>query len=203
MIALGVRRRFPAHAVLMLQDERDDRLLLLLTGRVKVSRAADGDHELLLAIRGGGELLGELAFIDGLERLATVTALEPVEAVVIPGRAFREHLEGTPRTALTLLEIVSSRLREATVRRLQFAASDTLGRLASRIVELADLYGEPGDGALTLQMPITQDELADWTGASRAGVSSALQTLRRLGWITTERRRLTVHDLDALRARAA
>ncbi|HEX9482215.1 MAG TPA: Crp/Fnr family transcriptional regulator [Solirubrobacteraceae bacterium] len=200
---LGIARSFPSGAVLMFQDEHDERLMLLLGGRVKVTRSASGEHELLLAIRDRGELLGELAFIDGLPRVATVTALEPVEAAVIGGREFRAHLEAHPAVALALLESLSVRFRESTVKRLQFAASDTLGRLASRILELAELYGEQAADGLAVAMPISQEELASWTGASRAGVAQALQTMRQLGWLSTDRRSLVVHDVDALRERAA
>ncbi len=203
LIALGILRRYPRDAVLMFQDETEEHLLLLLKGRVKVTRSSAGEHELLLAIRDRGELMGELAFIDGGPRLATVTALEAVEAVLIPGRDFRAHLETTPRVAVVLLEAVAVRFRESTVRRLQFAASDTLGRLAARIVELADRYGEPQETGIAVSMPISQDELASWTGASRAGVAAGLQTMRELGWLTTERRRLILHDAAAIRARAA
>lgn len=200
---LGVRRSFPSGAVLMFQDEHDERLVLLLAGRVKVTRVSDGEHELLLAIRGEGELLGELAFIDGLARVATVTALEPVDAAVIAGEEFRAYLQGHPAVAVALLESLSARFREATVKRLQFAASDTLGRLASRIVELAEAYGEQQGEDLSVAMPISQEELAGWTGASRAGVAQSLQMMRRLGWISTDRRSILIHDLDSLRDRAA
>jgi CRP/FNR family transcriptional regulator, cyclic AMP receptor protein len=203
LLEMGVERAFPEDSTLMIQDEHDDRLMLLLSGRVKVTRATAGEHELLLAIRDAGDLLGELSFIDGLPRVASVTALEAVEALVLGAATFREHLEHNPRVALALLESLAARFRESTVKRLQFAASDTLGRLASRIVELADRYGEPTDAGIAIAMPISQDELATWTGASRAGVMQALQTLRELGWLTTERRRLVVRDPDALRARAA
>ncbi len=203
LIARAVRRRFPKDSVLMFQDEPEEHVLLLLEGRVKVTRAAAGAHELLLAIRGRGELLGELAFIDGQPRLATVTALEDAEAVLLPGSEFRGYLEANPRVAVALLESVALRLRESTVRRLQFAASDTLGRLAARLGELADRYGEPGPDGIIVTMPISQDELASWTGASRAGVAAALQTLRELGWLTTERRRIVIHDLESLKVRAA
>ncbi len=203
LIELGIRRRFPRDGVLMFQDEPEEHLLLLLGGRVKVTRTANGHHELLLAIRDRGEMLGELGFIDGQPRLATVTALEDTEAVLLGGREFRAHLEANPRVAIVLLESVAMRFRESTVRRLQFAASDTLGRLAARIVELLDRYGEPEESGLAVSMPISQDELASWTGASRAGVAAGLQTLRELGWVSTERRRIIVHDADSLRARAA
>jgi CRP/FNR family cyclic AMP-dependent transcriptional regulator len=203
LIALGNTRRFAADAILMYQDEPEEHLVLLLGGRVKVTRSAAGEHELLLAIRDPGELLGELAFIDGLPRLATVTALEGVHAVILPGRDFRAHLESSPHVAVVLLESVATRFRESTIRRLQFAASDTLGRLAARIVELVDRYGEQTDAGVLVEMPISQDELASWTGASRAGVTQGLQSMRELGWLTTERGRLVVNDLDAMRDRAA
>lgn len=200
---LGIRRSFPSGAVLMFQDERDQRLMLLLDGRVKVSRASGGEHELLLAIRDRGELLGELALIDGEPRVATVIALEPVEATVIAGEEFRAYLQAQPTVAVALLESLSARFREATLKRAQFAASDTMGRLASRLLELADIYGEQTDEGLAVEMPISQEELAGWTGASRAGVAQALQTMRRLGWLSTERRSVVIHDLDALRSRSA
>ncbi len=201
--ALGVRRSFPSGAVLMFQDERDDRLMLLLGGRVKVSRAAGGEHELLLAIRDHGELLGELAFIDGQPRVATVEALEAVETAVIGSGEFRSYLQAQPAVALALLESMSARFREATVKRVQFATSDTLGRLASRLLELAELYGEQTADGLAVEMPISQEELAGWTGASRAGVAQALQTMRGLGWLSTERGSVVIHDLDALAGRSA
>lgn len=203
LFELGLRCKFPKDALLMFQDEQDERLHLLLTGRVKITRAAPGGRELLLAIRDAGDLIGELAFIDGLPRVASVSALEDMEALLLsPGR-FRQYLEQTPRAAVVLIELMAGRMRESTLRRLQFAASDTLGRLGSRIIELVDRYGEQTAEGFVVQMPISQDELAGWTGASRAGVAQGLQTMRELGWLRTERRTFVVCDIDALRSRSA
>lgn len=203
LLRIGVRRVFPVGSVLLYQDEQDDRVILILAGRVKVIRANQDRHELLLAIRDPGDLLGELAFIDGLPRVATVTALEEVEALVMTAGVLREHLRSSPDVAVALLESVTARFREDSVQRMQFAALDTLGRLCSRIVELADRYGRPTEEGVVVDMPISQDELATWTGASRAGVAKALQTLRELGWLTTERRLLILRDVEALRNRCA
>jgi len=186
----------------MFQHEPDERVMFLLAGRVKIVRMDDDGHEVLLSIRDAGDVLGELAFIDGQPRIATVTALEPVEVLVAPSEAFRTHLETTPRVAVALLEVVVGRYRETTLKRSQFAASDTMGRLAARIVELADRYGEPTAAGISVASPISREELAAWTGASRAGVAQALQALRELGWIQTERRKVIVRDLKALQARA-
>jgi CRP/FNR family transcriptional regulator, cyclic AMP receptor protein len=204
LLALGVRRTYPRGSILMLQGEVDDgRLILLLDGRVKVTRTAEDDHELMLAIRDAGELLGELTFIDGQPRVASVTTLEPVHGLVLSASRFRSHLQGAPRVAVVLLESVTARFRDSTVKRLEFAASDTLGRLAARITELAERYGDPTDGGIAVAMPISQDELASWTGASRAGVAQGLQTMRELGWLSTERGRLVLHDPQAVRDRSS
>jgi len=116
---------------------------------------------------------------------------------------FRNHLETAPRVAVALLEVITRRLRDTTIKRAQFLGSDTIGRLAARIVELADRYGTSGDEGVEIELALSQDELASWTAASRAGVAKGLQTLRDLGWIETHRRRLVVRDLEALRSRSA
>jgi CRP/FNR family transcriptional regulator, cyclic AMP receptor protein len=199
---IGVLRSHQRGDVLMLQGDTDDRVMILLDGRVKVARLEQDGRELMLDIRDPGDLLGELAFIDGGGRVATVTALEPVQALVTPAEAFRHHLETTPRVAVVLLEIVARRFRASSVKRSQFAVADTMGRLAARLLELARRYGEPSEEGIRLTSPLSQEDLAAWTGASRAGVAEALRVMRDLGWLETERMKILVRDVDALRARA-
>jgi CRP/FNR family transcriptional regulator, cyclic AMP receptor protein len=203
LYATGVVRSHPRGAALMFQDEPDDRTMILLAGRVKVARIEQDGRELMLDIRDPGDLLGELAFIDGGPRVATVTALEPVQALVTPAQALRHYLETTPRVAVAVLEIVARRFRMSSVRRSQFAVADTMGRLAARIIELADRYGEESDQGIRFTSPLSQEDLIAWTGASRAGVAEALRVMRELGWVQTERRETLVRDADALRQRAA
>lgn len=199
----GKRRSFERGALLMVQNDVDDRVLILLAGRVKVARVEHDGHELMLDIRDPGDLLGELAFIDGACRMATVSALEPVDALVMRASDVRRHLETTPRVAVVLLEVVARRFRESSITRSQFAVADTMARLAARLAELADRYGARTAEGVELTSPLSLDDLAAWTGASRAGAAEALRSMRELGWIRTERRRLLVRDEAALRARAA
>lgn len=201
LLALGTRREFARGAILMYEREPGERIMIIESGRVKVTHAESDGHETLLSVRDPGDILGELAFIDGEARMATVTALEPVRAMVIPSSVFRTHLQTMPRVAVALLEVVTGRVRESALRRSQFARLDTVGRLSLLLVELAERYGQLVDQGVAIDLPLSQDEVAAWTGASRAGVAKALQTLRRLGWIETQRRRIIVRQLDAVRAR--
>ena len=172
--------------------------MLLVRGRVKVASVSEDGREAVLAFRGPGEVLGELSAIDGQPRSAGVLAVDPVEAIVIPAADFRAFLERSPKATLWILSRVVGRLREADRKRAEFGASDTIGRVAARLVELAADYGrEQPDGGVRIDLPITQEELASWVGSSREGVNKALHTLRGLGWVATERRAITVIDMDA------
>jgi CRP/FNR family cyclic AMP-dependent transcriptional regulator len=89
------------------------------------------------------------------------------------------------------------------VTRFKRGSSDTIGRLAARLLELADRYGEATDNGVVIALPLSQEELGAWIGASCAGLAGALKTLRELGWTETPRRRILVRNPEALRSRAA
>jgi CRP-like cAMP-binding protein len=193
---------FPADTRMLHQGEPGDRVLILRGGRAKIAHTTREGREMVLRFCGPGELIGELAVLDGTPRGSSVTAIEPVEALVIEASELLAALHGTPSLAIKLLQMLSRRFRDAELKRVEFGASDTMGRVASRLVELAASHGETTDRGVRVTLPLSQDELAAWTGASRAGVAAALRALRELGWIETERRSITVCDLEALRARS-
>jgi len=198
----GVNRRFPGGTALFHERQPSDRVMLLIAGRVKIASTSEDGREAVLAFRGPGDVLGELSAIDGQPRSASVIAVEAVEVVVIPAADFRAFLERAPRATLWLLTRVIARLREADRKRAEFGGSDTIGRVAARLIELAERYGEPTPGGVRIDLPITQEELASWVGSSREGVNKALHTLKGLSWVETERRSITVVDMEALRRRA-
>ncbi|GAA2893798.1 Crp/Fnr family transcriptional regulator [Streptosporangium fragile] len=200
LYAAGRPRRWDRGATMFTEGDVSDWVLLLTSGRVKVSSHTAAGSEVVLAVRGPGALLGEFAAIDGLPRSATVTALEPVEGITI--RDFPAYLQEHGRVAVLLMQMITSKMRDADRKRIEYGAFDTTGRVATRLVELAERYGEPDDGGVRVALPLSQDELAGWTGASREAVSKALRSLRDRGLIETGRRRVIVHDMEGLRKRA-
>jgi CRP/FNR family cyclic AMP-dependent transcriptional regulator len=156
----------------------------------------------IVAVRGPGDLLGELSAIDGEPRSATVTTLEPTDALLVPGSVFAAFLERRPQVALVILRMVAGRLRYADAQQADFATHDVVGRVANRLVELSERFGTPTEGRIEIALPLSQEELAGWTGASREAVSKALQLLRSLRIVETGRRQITVLDLEALRRRS-
>lgn len=200
MRTAGRPRRWERGTTVMSEGDTSDWVLVLTEGRVKVSSHTSSGTEVVLAVRGPGALLGEMSAIDGSPRSATVTALEPIAGMVI--RDFPTFLQEHGRIAVLLMQLVTGRLRDADRKRIEYGAFDTTGRVATRLIELAERYGEKTSSGVRVALPLSQDELAGWTGASREAVSKALRTLRDRGLIETGRRRVVIHDLEGLRKRA-
>jgi len=199
--AEGRARRFRTGAALFHEGDDSDWIGLIVKGRVKVSCYGADGRERLVAVIGPGELLGELSAIDGQPRSATATALEPLDLHVLTSDEFVALLEKHPDATLGILRSVIGRLRDSDKRRVEFGALDTVGRVARLIVQLAERYGEETDGSIRIQLPLSQEELAGWAGASREAVVKALRQLRARGWIETARREIRVVDLPAVARR--
>ena len=199
----GRRQRLRPGTVLFNEGDASNRVILLLSGRVKVSSISEDGHETVLGFRGAGDVLGELAAIDGEEHLANVTIIEAGEALVLPAAGFLAALETQPGLALVLLRSIVGRLRDADRKRAEFTALDVVGRVARRLVELAERYGVSTDDGIRIDLPISQRELAGWVGSSREAVNKALQQLERGGLVTAERRHLTILDIEGLRGRVS
>jgi CRP-like cAMP-binding protein len=195
------RRKFPRGSVLFRQNEPGEEILVLRSGRVKVC-ARRGNREVILAVLDAGALLGELSAVDGAPRSATAVALEPVEVDVTSYEDFARLLEEHPRLGTELLRLVAGRLRDTSVRQLEFGTMDTLGRLCAGLTELAARYGQENDDGTEVSAPFHQGEIASWSGMSREAVVKGFRQLRSLGWLTVDGRTITLLDPAAIRGRA-
>jgi CRP/FNR family cyclic AMP-dependent transcriptional regulator len=203
LVACGRRIDLPAGVVVLREGDSGDRVLLISSGHVKLTKAARSGVEVVLDFRGPGDVLGEQAVLGNSDRSATVESLTAVSMVSVPARDFRAWLGRTPDAMFALLGTLDRRLREADRQRLEFGSAQTLARVAARLLDLAQRFGRTTDEGTVIELAIAQDELAAWSGASREATVKALRSLRSLGLVMTSRRRIVVHDLDAIARHAA
>jgi CRP-like cAMP-binding protein len=195
------RRTVPKSQVMLRAGAAGDDVVVVLAGRVKLVAYGAERREVVLAIRGPGELIGEMATLGGRRRSATAVAVDEVEAGYLHADEFRAFLAEHPDAALTLIRMLVRRLDEATRDRIDLATQDSVGRVAKRLLELASSHGAPDGAGTRIELSLSQDELASWTGATRETVSRALRMMRGLGWVATDHRKITVLDAEALRER--
>ena len=201
LMEAGRVRSHPVGSMLFLQGDDSHGVQIILSGTVKLTVLTLDGREVVLELRGPGEILGEMSAVDGEPRSATATVIEEAEVLTIGLAAFQEQFAKDAEIAAEMLRSVTQRLREASMRQLELGTSDALARVCSRLAELADRHGEPEGDAVQVDSPISQEDLAEWAGLSRDAVVKALKTMRGLGWIETGRRSITIHDLEAVRQR--
>ncbi|HYB25443.1 MAG TPA: Crp/Fnr family transcriptional regulator [Solirubrobacteraceae bacterium] len=197
----GRRVQFRRGQALFTEGDLAERVFIIERGWVMISSVAPSGREIVLGIRGPGDVIGDLSVLDGAPRSATALAVDDVEATVAPGSALTRALTDAA-AAGELLRILAARLRDADRKRLEFAALDTLGRVAWRLQELGERFGQRTPVGVEVELPLSQDQLASWCGASREATVKALAALRSLGCIATGRRSVVICDAEALRRHA-
>jgi CRP-like cAMP-binding protein len=192
-------RRFRRGEVIFHQGDPGDALFVVVSGGVKISLPSEAGDEAIIATLSPGDFFGELALLDGAPRSATATALELTETMVLPRPRFRELVEGQPAMRDALFASLAGELRRLTdhVEELHFL--DITGRLAARLARLANDRGRPGsDGAIRLDAPLTQSDLAAMVGCTRQSVNKLLGLFVGDGLIRLERETIVIVDLDGL-----
>jgi len=195
-------RTFPRGQALFTEGDLGERVFMIESGWVTLRTHGPEGEEMILALRGPGEVVGEMSAFDGAPRTATAVAVGQVQAVVAPARTIAGVLERDVAAANDFARILARRLRESDRQRLEYTVLDTLARVARRLLDLAERFGEQTPEGVKVELPLSQEELASWCGSSRESTVKALRTLREVGALTTGRRQVTLHDVDGLRRHA-
>jgi CRP-like cAMP-binding protein len=203
-IARSLRvRRFRRGEVLFHEGDPGDALFIVASGAVKVVIPSEEGEEAILATLKRGDFLGELALLDGAPRSASAIALEATDALTLPRDQFRALADAEPAIRGALLEAMARELRRLTRHVAELHFLDLTGRLAARLVRLAEEHGvRSADGSVRLDAPLTQSDLAAMIGATRQSVNKLLGEFEEVGLLRLERDSIVVADVPAL-ARAA
>jgi CRP/FNR family transcriptional regulator, cyclic AMP receptor protein len=199
LLSIGTRCVFPDRHPIIRQGADEDHVVLLTKGLTKVVVYTENGHEALLAVRVGGDLVGEMASLEKRPRSATVISCVRTSAQLIPADLFDTFLDRHPRVFYQVTRMLSERLRWANDRRVAFAALPAPARVAGIIVELAQTYGRcTGGNGWELGVPLSHAELASFAGVSLSSTEKALFAFRKSGAIARSRQ-IAIADMAALR----
>ena len=170
---------------------------------MKISIASEDGRERDIALFQSGDCFGEMALLDGSNRSATATAVDATETMVLLRQDFLDFLGENPELAADVNALLVQRLRNVNQLLGDMVFLDVPTRVAKQLLTLAETYSadaKPGDAIV---VPMGQDELARLVGASRETVSRALNSYRRMGFVDTSHRRITITDLPGLERMAS
>ncbi|MFJ9469418.1 Crp/Fnr family transcriptional regulator [Streptomyces caniferus] len=199
MLEQSFGRRHPVGDTLLRQGEPGTHVLALRSGVAKVIRRERSGELTLLAFRGPGELLGEVAVLDDDVRSASVQAISQCSVAVLSKTEFLRFATDHDLFPV-LVRYALGRLRESDRAR---GGGDSLARLAASLVNLADISGHSAlSPGRRLEFALTRDELAQHLRVSRNTVTACLSELESLH-VHTGRKRIFIDDLPALRQATA
>lgn len=186
-------------AFLMREHNRSPQVYVLLSGAVKVWAERDGEI-VILDVLGPGDLVGEVEAVDGGARAASVEALTPVQAVVLPADRFRTVLNADPEWVWAVAAVLAERLRDANELRIAHFPDDAERRLGTRLLRLFARFGSPapeGEGTV-VQVPVSQQDLGRWAGMGRRKVAQILSDERVRGGLAVSRNMICVRSMEVL-----
>jgi CRP/FNR family transcriptional regulator, cyclic AMP receptor protein len=172
-------------------------MMVILNGTVRVSLPGPKGKAVILADVGAGELLGEVALLDGKERSADATALTKCELLVLERRDVVAFLEKRPDVCLKLLELMCGRLRKSDQRMSDIAFFELSSRLAKVLLDRAGTAGRAGAKP---KLSLSQTELAGMINATRENVNRCLRNWQRQGIVDVTERWITLLQRDMLEA---
>lgn len=193
---LGSRKFYKKDATVLHENETGSALFVIISGKVKVSRESDDGKEVILSILNESDFFGEMAILDGLNRSASVTAIEEAELFLIQRIDFLNLLQEHPEISVSLLQELTRRLRASDLRIKSLSLKDAEGKVASVILQLADDIGKIKQGKVEIERLPFQHDLANMAGTSRETISRTLHSFAKRGLIELEGTRLRINDYE-------
>ena len=176
------------NVIVINQDDETYTLYIILSGSVKVFVSGEDGREVVLNRQTAGDYFGDLAMLDKQPRVASVMTTEPSKFMIISREDFLTCLAKNPEIAINLIKPMTSRIRMLARNVSSLALLDVYGRVARVLLEQAQRQGD-----VLVTGKLTQQEIADMIGASRAMVSRILKDLKAGGYISIEKKRITLH----------
>jgi CRP-like cAMP-binding protein len=199
LVATSTPCVFQAGDIVLSQGTRTGHLHFIVEGAFKVTSVSVSGDSVALAVMGPNEVIGELAFLDGGEHSATVTALVKSATLRVTGQSLEEVTTDFPSTRVALARVLTARLRRLSSVSHAMVTEDIAARLARQLLDLADRFGRQSKLGVRIELPLSQREFAELVGATRERVNQVLRRWSQQGYVTTEGKRVTVLRREELR----
>lgn len=201
LLACSRMRRYDCGTFVFVATDDRQSVYLLLSGRVRLYHVTPDGRQALLAIIDPGELFGELALVASGERGISAEPMEPADVLVLPADEVRALMDSDPRVARCAAELIGRRHLDCERRLMSLLFRPVCERLIALLLDLADKYGRPADGGVLLDIPLSQQDLADAIGSTRESVSTALSAFQSENLVFVDRRRIVLRDTKRLSER--
>jgi CRP/FNR family transcriptional regulator, cyclic AMP receptor protein len=198
LLAYARVERFAAGREIFAKGSPGNAMYAVLRGTLRMSAPGATGKEIVLNIIGPGEVFGEIALLDGLERTADAIAMSECELLVLDRRDVMPVLEKRADICMMLLKILCERLRRTSEQVEDLLFRHLEGRIAKALLQLADRIGRKSARGVAVDLHVSQQELGNIVGGSRESVNKQLQVWQKQGLLSLGKGSIVIRDRAAL-----
>ncbi|MBX2868094.1 MAG: Crp/Fnr family transcriptional regulator [Acidiferrobacterales bacterium] len=185
----AITKSYTKGTLIFSEGDESDGMFLIQEGQVKVFMSDESGKEMLIALLGAGEIVGEVASLDGQPRTASVAAVQNTKVAKIGINEFRQFIEENADMALEIIHVLTARIRDHATSISNLAFKNVYGR----VVWLLEKHSEQNpDGTFTVNRRFTQQDIADMVGSSREMVSRVVSELVKGEYISIDHKIITI-----------
>ena len=207
MLACAVRRAHIKHfdAGMMVTQQGDPAVAfhLLTQGYVKLVQVTPEGQEIVTRFVGPGQEFGVIAVLSGYTYPLSAQALESCQALVWAGEVLAQLMEDESVIAFNALRVMVTRNQQTQRRYQELLTENVAQRLAHALLALLARAGRRSDSGILIDIPFSEEDLAELTGTTVYSVSRILNQWQRNGWVEIGRKRVQVLDPPAIESVAA
>lgn len=193
-------KKYPKDSIIFVEGDYGNELYFVKSGKVKISKMLEDGSEKILHFLKEGDIFAEILIFNGGEYPATAQVLETSEIGMIVNDDLEQVLKKRGDITFKITEVMAERLRAAQYHIRDLALREMDGRLASSLLALAEDYGEETDKGHSINISLSQQQLASLVGGSRETVARILSSWKKLGLIKVEKQIISIVDIEGLKA---
>ncbi len=195
-------RSFRKNDIVFRAHEPGSTLFVIKRGRVKVSMNDRNGREIILGILGVGDFFGEMSLLDREPRSATVSSLEPCQALILSREQFLQFIPRHPEVVMKMLTTLSLRLRKTDEKISRLVFADAYEKVAAVLMEIIDERKIPLDIGTEVPLSLTRKELAELVGLSRETLTRVIADFQKAGLVRIDRRCIAITNPVKLKREA-
>lgn len=200
LLTEGYKRKIEKGTFLFQEGMKANELFIIDSGLIQISKIVPDGRELTLRMCSKGDIIGELSlFCLSPRYMLNAKVIESGKVAVIQQNELEEKLKHDQQLALELMKWTSLQYRKTQTKFRDLILHGKKGALYSTLIRLSNSYGEISEKGITLKIPLTNQELANFCGTSREVVNRMLGELRKNEIISVEKGIITIHSLSYLK----
>ena len=194
-------RKYRSGEVIFHQDDPGSSLHIIQNGQVKITTTSPEGEEIIMAILNERDSFGEIALLDGKPRSANAVAMSATQTLTLDRDDFLGVLDQNPGMVGSILASVAAGWRRTSHLLEDAVFLDLPGRLAKRLLELAEKNGLRTAKGIEIDLNLTQQDLAAAVGVSREAMNKQLGLFQDAGLLSVGKKRIIIVRPDELRKR--